>query len=67
MSHVPEKCEICGEFHCLAGCVPVENCYSARDAKLARQYPGLDWKDIDAVIAEENERRTDGNSSQSIR
>lgn len=26
MNHSPNKCAICGEYHCLAGCVPVETC-----------------------------------------
>ena len=26
MTHLPQKCKICGEYHCLAGCVPVEAC-----------------------------------------
>lgn len=25
-SHSPRKCLICGGWHCLAGCVPVEQC-----------------------------------------
>lgn len=26
MNHSPRKCAICGKYHCLAGCVPVEQC-----------------------------------------
>ena len=26
MNHSPSKCKICGDYHCLAGCVPVEEC-----------------------------------------
>ena len=26
MNHSPQKCAICGEYHCLAGCVPIEEC-----------------------------------------
>ena len=25
-NHNPGKCKICGTYHCLAGCVPVEVC-----------------------------------------
>ena len=24
--HSPEKCFVCGKYHCLAGCVPVQEC-----------------------------------------
>ena len=30
MQHSPSKCKICGEYHCLAGCVPIEQCYSKK-------------------------------------
>jgi len=26
MNHSPNQCKICGEYHCLAGCVPIEEC-----------------------------------------
>ena len=26
MDHSPRECQICGESHCLAGCVPVWDC-----------------------------------------
>ena len=32
-SHTPAKCHICEEYHCLAGCVPVEECYKKIGSK----------------------------------
>lgn len=36
MNHSPRKCQICGKYHCLAGCVSVEECQ-----KLRRSNQGL--------------------------
>jgi len=33
MTHSPQKCKICGEYHCLAGCVPIKIC----QAKVAKR------------------------------
>lgn len=30
MNHTPGKCLICGEVHCLAGCVPMQVCEAKR-------------------------------------
>ncbi len=34
MNHSPEKCHVCGEYHCLAGCVPLEQCLVKSGDKL---------------------------------
>ncbi len=26
--HSPRQCHICGEYHCVAGCVPIDLCYT---------------------------------------
>lgn len=37
-SHIPEKCHICEEYHCLAGCVPAEKCFKKkRDKEISQR------------------------------
>ena len=34
MNHSPAKCQICGEYHCLVGCVPIQDCYTKKQTAL---------------------------------
>ena len=36
MNHSPEECKICGKYHCLAGCVPVEECIKESEIERER-------------------------------
>lgn len=44
-NHSPLKCKICGEYHCLAGCVPIQECKDRADGKaydkLAKQWGNI--------------------------
>ena len=44
MNHSPGKCKVCGKYHCLAGCVPIEQC--RKDAQKTADEAELTPQDI---------------------